>query len=61
MSQKKNRLTAITCLGEPKVETTEALEVDNLPEVVMLREEMIQALPVLLHPMVTDPMPHPPI
>ena len=54
-------MTAITCLGEPKVETLEALEVDNLPEAEMLLEEMIRVIPVLLGPIVMDPMPHPPI
>jgi len=38
MNEKKNGLTAMTCLGERKVETAEALEVDNLPGVEMLLE-----------------------
>jgi len=54
-------LTAMTYLGEPKVETPEALEVDNLPEAEALLEEMIRVIPVLLRPIVMDPMPHPPI
>ena len=51
---------AMTCLKEPKVETPEALEVDNLPEAEMLLEEMIRVIRVLLRPIVMDPMPHPP-
>ena len=51
-------MTAMTCLGEPKVETPEALEVDNLPEAEMLLEEMIWVIPVLLRPIVMDLMPH---
>ena len=50
---------SMTCLWEPKVETPEALEVDNLPEVETLLEEMILVIPVLLCPIVMDPMPHP--
>jgi len=52
---------AMTCLGVPKVETPEALEVDNLPEAETLLEEMIRIIPVLLRPIVMDLMPHPPI
>ena len=51
----------MTCLGEPKVETPEALEVDNLPEADTLLEEMIRVIPVLLRPIVMDTMSHPPI
>ena len=40
---------------------TEAVEVDNLPEAETLLEEMIWVIPVLLRPIVMDPMPHPPI
>jgi len=54
-------LTAMTCLGEPKVETPEAQEVDNLPEAETLLEATIWVIPVLLRPIVMDPMPHPPI
>ena len=36
----------MTCLGEPKVETPEVLEVDNLLEVETLLEEMIQVIAV---------------
>jgi len=54
-------LTAMTCLAEPKVETPEALEVDTLPEAETLLEEMIRVIPVLLHQIVMDLMPHPPI
>jgi len=50
----------MTCLGEPKAETAEALEVDNLPEAETLLEEMIRVIPVLLSLTVMDPMPHPP-
>jgi len=57
----EERLTAMTSPGEPKVEALEALEVDNLPEAEMLLEEMIRVIPVLLRPIVMDPMPHPPI
>jgi len=60
-SRRKNGLTAITCLGQPKVETPQALEVDNLPEAEMLLEEIIRVIPVLLHPLVMDQMPHPPL
>jgi len=59
--RRKDGLTAMTCLGEPKVETPEALEVDNLPEAERLLEEMILVIPVLLRPLVMDPIPHPPI
>ena len=52
---------AMICLGVPKVETPEALEVDNLPEVETLLEETIRVIPVLLRPIVMDPMPYPPI
>ena len=48
-------------LGEHKVETPEALEVDNHPAGEMLLAEMIRVIPVLLRPIVMDPMPHPPI
>jgi len=51
----------MTCLGEPKVETQEGLEVDNLPEAETLLEEMIRVIPVLLRPIVMDPIHHPPI
>jgi len=51
----------MTCLGEPKVETPQALEVDNLPEAETLQEEMIRVILVLLRPIVMDPMPLPPI
>jgi len=51
----------MTCLGEPKVETLEGLEVDNLPEAETLLEEMIRVIPVLLRPIVMDLMSHPPI
>jgi len=54
-------LTEMTCLGEPKVETPEALEVDNLSEVETLLEEIIRVIPVLFRPIVMDPMPRPPI
>jgi len=60
-SRRKNGLTVMTCLGVPKVETQEALEVDNLPEAERLLEEMIRVIPVLLRPIVMDPIPHPPI
>jgi len=60
-SLRKNGLTAMICLGEPKVETLEALEVENLPEAETLLEEMIPGIPVLLHPIVQDPIPRPPI
>jgi len=53
-------LTAMTHLGEPKVETPETLEVDNLPEAERLLEEMIWVIPVL-HPIEMDLMPHPQI
>jgi len=43
------------------VETPEALEVDNHPAGEMLLAEMIRVIPVLLRPIVMDPMPHPPI
>jgi len=49
------------CLGEPKLETQEALEVGNLPEAEALLEEMIRVIPVLLRPIVRDPIPNPPI
>ena len=52
-------MTAMICLGEPKVETPEALEVDNLREAETLLEETIRVIPVLLRPIVMDPMPHP--
>jgi len=58
---KKNGLMAMTCLGEPKLELPEALEVDYLPEVVMSLQGMIQVIPVILHLIVMDLMPHPPI
>jgi len=45
----------MTCLGEPKVETQEALEVERL------LEEIIWEIPVLLYPIVTDLRPHHPI
>jgi len=51
----------MTYLGEPKVETLEALAVDNLPEAEMLLEEMIRVIPVALRPIVMDPIPHPPL
>ena len=51
----------MTCPGVPKVETPEALEVDNLPEAEPLLEEMTRVIPVLLRPIVMDPMLHPPI
>jgi len=57
-SRKKNRLTAMTCLGEPKVETPEQLVVDNLPEVETLLKVMMRVI-LVLRPIVTDPMPHP--
>ena len=60
-NRRKNGLTDMTYLGEPKVESPEALEVDNLPEAIMLLEEMIRVIPVLLRPIVMDPIPHPPI
>jgi len=50
---------AMTCLAEPKVEISEALEVDNLLEAEPLPEEVIQVIPVPLHPIVTDLRPHP--
>ena len=48
----------MTCVREPKVETPEALEVDNLPEVETLLEEMILVIPVLHCPLVTVLMPY---
>jgi len=53
--------TAMTCLPVPKVETVEAQEVDTLPEVETLLEDMIRVIPVILRPIVTYPIPHPPI
>jgi len=41
-SRKKNCLTTMTCLGEPKVESPEALEVDDLPAVETLLDEIIR-------------------
>ena len=41
------------------METPEALEVDNVPEAERLLEGMIWVIPVLLRPIVMDPMPHP--
>ena len=40
------------------METQEEREVDNLPEMERLLEEMIRVIPVLLRPIVMDPMPH---
>jgi len=51
----------MTYLGEPKVRTPEVLEVDKLPKAETLLEEMIRVIPVLLRPIVMDPMLHPPI
>ena len=59
-NQRMSGLTAMTHLGEPKVETPETLEVDNLPEAERLLEEMIWVIPVL-HPIEMDLMPHPQI
>ena len=53
-------MTAMTCLGVPKVETLEAREVDNLPEAESLLEEMIRVISVL-RPIVMDLIPLPPI
>jgi len=38
----------MTCMGEHKVETQEAIEVVNLPEAGTLLQEMIWMIPVLL-------------
>ena len=57
--RKKNSLMAMTCLGEPKVESAEVLEVDNLTEVETLLEDMIREIPVLVCPIVTDQLPQP--
>ena len=54
-------MTAMTCLGLPKVETLYTLDEDNLSEAEMWQEDMIRVLPVLLRLIVTDPMPHPSI
>jgi len=41
------------------VETPEAREADNLPGAERLLEEIILVIPVLLRPIVMDPMPRP--
>ena len=51
----------MTCPGEPKVETPEAMEVDNHLEAETLLEEMIPVTPIPCLPTVTDLTPLPPI